>query len=99
MHGEDSPTKPKSTAKPEITLSHKDIVIFFPHEDDPIIISIQLSYWNIKNVLMDPKSSANVLFCEAFERVQLDLDDLHPFRAPVVGFLGSRSWVTSPSRL
>ncbi|XP_024636363.2 uncharacterized protein [Medicago truncatula] len=50
-----------SERSPDITFSAKDFEQVIPHDDDPLVISVQLLNWEIKRVLVDTGSSANVL--------------------------------------
>lgn len=57
----------------------EDTLRIKPHDDDPLVISVQQGNWNIKCVLIDPGSSADVLFWNAFQNVQLNADNIKTF--------------------
>lgn len=69
----DSPPKPTSTSKLEIIFSRKDFIGVLPHEDDPMVISIQLSYWDVKCVLVN----LEVLPASYIRRFQLDMNHIY----------------------
>ena len=51
----------------EILLMSKDHEGVPPHGDDPMVITIQMFKWNIKRVLIDLGSLADILY-EVFEK-------------------------------
>lgn len=62
MNTMDSSPKAKLTLDTKIYFSRRDATRVFPHEYGLMVISIQLSYLNIKRVLVDPVSSFDVLY-------------------------------------
>lgn len=44
-----------------ITLSEKDVVGLHPHNDDPMVITIEIEEWEIKRVIVDQQSSADII--------------------------------------
>jgi len=46
----------------DITFSAKDFKGVIPHDDDPMVITLQILNWNIKRVLIDTSSSADIDF-------------------------------------
>lgn len=81
---EDFPPKSRSNSNPMNTLSHKDVIEIIIHENDLMLIMIQLSDWEIKQVSRDPRSSAKVLYLDAFEGKKLDPNYLQSFRGSLV---------------
>jgi len=73
---------------PDITFSAKDFEGVIPHEDDPMVITLQIINWNIKRVLIDTGSSANILTFEAFDRMGLSEEQLQPFQGTLSRFTG-----------
>jgi hypothetical protein len=61
-----------------------------PHDDDPIVVTLQIFNWDVKRVLIDPCSSTDILYYEAFEKLGLDLEQLQPFRGSLAGFIGEQ---------
>ncbi|XP_024626709.1 uncharacterized protein [Medicago truncatula] len=61
---------------PDITFSSKDFEQVIPHDDDPLVVSIQLLNWEIKRVLVDTGSSADVLYYDAFSKMGLNEEQL-----------------------
>lgn len=80
----------KSWREPEsrITLFSKDIIAILSHNNDPMIIRVQYDDWDIKPVMIDPRSSTYVLFYSAFQKLQLDLKDIWAFQGSLVDLSG-----------
>lgn len=49
-----------------INFSRKDSEGVLAHENDPMVIKVHICDWNIEWVFIDPGSSTNVLYWEAF---------------------------------
>jgi hypothetical protein len=65
-----------SEREPDITFLPKDYQDIIPHDDDPMVISLQIFKWDVKKVLINPGSSADVLYYDTFERMGLDSEQL-----------------------
>lgn len=50
-----------------------------------MVIMVQCGEWEIKKVLIDPWSSTNVLFYDAFKRILLDPYDIQVFLGSLIG--------------
>ncbi|XP_024630533.1 uncharacterized protein [Medicago truncatula] len=75
---------------PTISFSPEDFGQVIPHDDDPLVISLQLLNWEIKRVLVDTGSSADVLYYDAFSKMILSEEQLQPFKGTLSGFTGER---------
>ncbi|XP_072059698.1 uncharacterized protein [Arachis hypogaea] len=58
--------------------------------DDPVVISLQLGDLIVRKVLLDPGSSADVLFFDTFKKMKLSINILQPSVGDLVGFSGER---------
>ncbi|KAK3025198.1 hypothetical protein RJ639_043535 [Escallonia herrerae] len=56
-----------------------------PH-DDPLVITIKAENFEVKRVLVDNESSAEVLFYEAFKKMNISTDRLRKMDTPLYGF-------------
>lgn len=50
-----------------------------------MVISIQIGKWDVKRIFIDPGSSADVMYWEAFQGLRLDMEFLRPFKESLVG--------------
>ncbi|KAK3025049.1 hypothetical protein RJ639_044800 [Escallonia herrerae] len=56
-----------------------------PH-DDPLVITIKAGNFDVKRVLVDNGSSAEVLFYDAFKKMNISTDRLRKMDTPLYGF-------------
>ena len=61
--------------------------VHHPH-DDAIIITLLIVDYTTRRVLIDNRSSADILYYPAFQQMRLGRDQLHPVNSPLVGFEG-----------
>ncbi|MCH90725.1 gag-pol polyprotein, partial [Trifolium medium] len=73
---------------PEISFSANDGNEIFPHDDDPLVIQVQILNCDVKRVLIDSGSSADIMYWEAFKAMQLAGEQLKPYNGTLVGFAG-----------
>ncbi|GAU30847.1 hypothetical protein TSUD_365550 [Trifolium subterraneum] len=74
-----------SPRAPEISFSPSDGEGVFPHNDDPLVIQVQILNCD---VLIDSGSSADIMYWEAFKAMQLAGEQLQPYNGTLVGFGG-----------
>ncbi|GAV56654.1 hypothetical protein CFOL_v3_00196, partial [Cephalotus follicularis] len=58
-----------------------------PH-DDPVVVTIQVKLFTMKRILIDSRSSTNILYKHAFDHLRIPVDQLRPVKTPLVGFAG-----------
>ncbi|XP_057755916.1 uncharacterized protein LOC130975101 [Arachis stenosperma] len=75
---------------PQITFQTADHDNSITNLDDPVVISLQLGDLLIKKVLLDPGSSADVLFYSTFQKMKLSDNIIRPSTGDLVGFSGER---------
>jgi hypothetical protein len=64
---------------PELSFSEKDSEGVVPHDNDPLVIQVHILGWDLKRVLMDTWSSANIMYWDAFAGMKLSTEQLHPY--------------------
>ncbi|KAK2999905.1 hypothetical protein RJ639_023671 [Escallonia herrerae] len=78
--------KLKTVPAATITFSDDDSKgIKTPH-DDPLVITIKAGNFDVKRVLIDNGSSAEILFHDAFEKMNIPTDRLRKMDTPLYGF-------------
>ena len=60
-----------------------------PH-DDPLVIMIKVKEFNIHRVLIDNRSSADIIYLPAFQQMKLDKKRIKHFTSPLISFTGDR---------
>ncbi|XP_015965562.1 uncharacterized protein LOC107489321 [Arachis duranensis] len=75
---------------PELTFHPTDVNTKHTNYDDPVVVSIQLGDLIVRKALLDPGSSADVLFFATFQKMKLSTNILQPYSGDLVGFSGER---------
>ncbi|XP_021757953.1 uncharacterized protein LOC110722989 [Chenopodium quinoa] len=85
----DVENRPRPASIPQVVFTEEDARgVVFPH-DDPLVLITKINGADIKRVLVDGGSSANVLFVQAFNEMNIGRQYLKPVSYPVIGFNGS----------
>ena len=78
--------KTRNPDEQAITFTDKDAArIHHPH-DDAIVISLLITDYSTRRVLVDNGSSADILYYLAFQQMNLGRDQLRPMHSPLVNF-------------
>lgn len=73
-----------------ITFYDSDIVGTNPHDNDPMVIIVRHDNWDIKWVLINLGSSVDVLFWDAFQKLQLNPSKVKVFRGSLIRLSSKR---------
>ncbi|XP_057719609.1 uncharacterized protein LOC130934033 [Arachis stenosperma] len=84
--------QPKKDKGPDVTISFNqtDFKSASPNLDDPVVISIQVGDLLVRKTLLDPGSSADVLFYSTFTKMKLSEKLIQPSSGELIGFSGER---------
>ncbi|XP_025678766.1 uncharacterized protein [Arachis hypogaea] len=85
-----APQRNNKTADLKITFSQANLSTPGPNLDDLVVISIQTGELLVRKVLLDPGSSAYVLFYSTFQKMKLFEKAIQPSSGELVGFSGER---------
>ncbi|XP_057455923.1 uncharacterized protein LOC130747102 [Lotus japonicus] len=78
---------------PDIVISSADFEGIKTHKDDPVVVMIRINSFNVRRVLLDQGSSADIIYGDAFDQLGLTDKDLMPYTGTLVGFSGEQVWV------
>lgn len=71
-----------------ISFSDSDLKdVQLPH-NDPLVITLRIRNYDVKRVLVDQGSFAEVVYQDVYEKLGLGEADLTSFTSPIFGFLG-----------
>jgi hypothetical protein len=71
-----------------ISFSDSDLHdVQLPH-NDPLVITLRIGNYDVKRVLVDQGSFAEVMYQELYEKLRLGKSDISEFGSPVFGFSG-----------
>jgi len=73
---------------PQLAFTFNDFGGTYPHDDDPLVISVLTAGFQIKRTMVDTGSSANVLFWDAFKRLDLPKEVMRAHKGSLLGFAG-----------
>ncbi|XP_016185917.1 uncharacterized protein LOC107627603 [Arachis ipaensis] len=76
--------------QPEVTFTHADFNSNIQNLDDPVVVTLQLGDLLVRKVLLNPGSSADVLFYSTFQKMKLSDNMLQSTGGDLVGFSGER---------
>ncbi|CAJ2632006.1 unnamed protein product [Trifolium pratense] len=83
-------SQPQPLDVPDLAFTAKDGMEVAPHDDDPLVIQVQILNCDVKRVLIDSGSSADIMYWEAFKAMQLAEEQLQPYSGTLVGFSGEQ---------
>ena len=84
------PVRYTDWSKMPITFLEQDLQLeSYPHTD-AMVIKSNIAGWKINRVLIDSKSSADIIFVNAFDQMKLSRNQLQPLDSPLIGFGGKR---------
>ena len=78
----------KGTDEPAITFTDEDAERITHPYDDAIVITLFITDYTTRRVLVDNGSSVDILYYHAFQKMRLGRDQLRPVCSPLVGFRG-----------
>ena len=64
-------------------------VIQYPH-DDPIVLTLKVGQMNVRRVLVDTSSTAELVTMDCLRKLKYETHHLEPLDRPLVGFTRSR---------
>ena len=80
----------RSTDEKAITFTDEDAERIHHPQDDAIVITLLITDYTTKRVLVDNGSSADILYYLAFQHIRLGQDKLRPMNSLLVGFGGMK---------
>ena len=60
-----------------------------PH-DDALVVTINIAGFTTRRVMIDNRSSVDILYLPAYQQMKFDKDKLQPMEAPLIGFTGDK---------
>ena len=54
--------------------------------DDPLVIMLMIEGFNTRRILVNNRSSANIIYLSTFQQLKVDPKRFHPFESPLVNF-------------
>ncbi|KFK45029.1 hypothetical protein AALP_AA1G334900 [Arabis alpina] len=93
-----APTEPRLSSD-SITFDEKDTEGLDQPHNDPLVISLTVYDFNVARVLIDTRSSVDVIFKKTLERMKIDLSTIKGRPKPITGFSGETTMTMGTIRL
>ena len=58
-----------------------------PH-DDALVVTLRIGNYDVKRVMIDQGSDADIMYPDLFKGLRLKLEDLTPYDSPLISFEG-----------
>ncbi|XP_075651109.1 uncharacterized protein LOC142621663 [Castanea sativa] len=87
--GEASSKRCKVSDQPIIGFSKDDKLGTIQPYDDALVVTVQISGYDVKKVMIDQGNGAEIMYPNLFKGLGLKLEDLDQYDSPLIGFNGS----------
>ncbi|XP_058189245.1 uncharacterized protein LOC131306833 [Rhododendron vialii] len=84
--------RPEESPKWTITFMERDLEHVQTPHSDALVVTVQIRVHDVKRVLIDQGSSAEVMYYDLFKKVDLPEPALQPAEVPLIGFNGAPVW-------
>ena len=82
------PKRPKVYPHPVLSFSEEDKIETIQPHDDVLVITLWIGGYNVKRVMVDDGSGAEIMYPDLYKRLKLRLEDLTPYSSPLMRFDG-----------
>ena len=90
VHSQLPPMKMPRNDEPDIVFLERDGHGIRQPYDDPLVIMLRVEEFNIHRMLIDNRSSIDIIYLPAFQQMKLDKKKIRPFTSPLVSFTRDR---------
>jgi len=81
--------KARILKQPIIGFSEEDKLGTIQHHNDALVVTFQIAGFDVKRVMVDQGSGAEIMYPDLFKGLGLKLEDLDWYDAPLIGFDGN----------
>ena len=82
------PKRAKRNSHPVLSFSEEDKVKTTQPHDDALLITLRIGGYDVKRVMVDGGSAAEIMYPDLFKGLKLKLEDLLPYSSPLMSFDG-----------
>ena len=82
------PKRPKRNLHPVLSFSEEDKVGTTQPHDDALLITLRIRGYDVKRVMVDGGSAAEIMYPDHFKGLKLKPEDLMPYNSPLMSFNG-----------
>ena len=80
--------KTKMTVTSTLSFSKEDKEGTFQPHDDALVVTLRIGGYDVKRVLVDQGSGAEIIYLDLYKGLNLKLEDLERYDSPLIGFDG-----------
>ena len=91
LQTEDSNSEPKRARleiKPLLSFSDEDKVRTIQPHDDALVVTLRIGGYDVKRVMVDQGSSAEIMYLDLYRGLNLKPEDLTAYNSPLISFDG-----------
>ena len=82
------PKRAKMNFHPTLSFSEEGKIGTIQPHDDALLITLRIGDYNVKRVMVDGGSAAEVMYPDLYKGLNLKLEDLIPYSSPLISFDG-----------
>ena len=82
------PKRPKRNPHPVLSFSEEDKVGTTQPHDNALLITLRIEGYDVKRVMVDGGSAAEIMYPDLFKGLKLKPEDLLPYNSPLMSFDG-----------
>ena len=82
------PKRPKAYPYPVLSFSEEDKIGTIQPHDDALVITLQIGGYDVKKVMVDDGSGAEIMYLDLYKGMKLRPEDLTPYSSPLMSFDG-----------
>ena len=80
--------RPKAYPHPVLSFSEEDKIGTIQPYDDALVITLQIGGYDVKKVMVDDGSRAEIMYLDLYKGMKLRPEDLTPYSSPLMSFDG-----------
>ena len=82
------PKRAKMEVRPALSFLDEDKVGTIQPHDDALVVTLRIGRYDVKRVLVDQESGAEIMYLDLYNGLNLKLEDLTSYDSPLLGFDG-----------
>ena len=82
------PKRARMSFRPIMSFSDEDKIGTIQPHDDALLITLRIGDYDVKRVMVDGGSTAEVMYPDLYKRLGLKPEDLMPYNSPLMSFDG-----------
>ena len=81
--------KARVSEQPIIGFTEEDKLVMIQPHDDALMVTLQIARFDVKRVMVDQGSEAEIMYPDWFKGLGFKLEDLDQYDVPLIGFDGN----------